>query len=828
MSASASFASAEDRPETAVPPSRGAIVALCAISKSFGPTLANDSVDLSVAPGDVIGLVGGNGAGKSTLMRILGGITAPDGGVVEIDGQPLARERYGPIAAQARGIRVVHQELSLCSNLSVAENFFLESPDAARPLPGWRRAYRQRAHRALDTVFPDHRIDVDARVGHLPIGQRQMVEIARAAAAPAVRVLVLDEPTSSLGLARSLQLQAFVRERARQGLAFVFISHKLHEITQVATRIVVMRNGRIAWAGEAAGASVPMLVEVMGGDAERALREREGRVRPKGEVLARIAGDAVQGLGHEIALCAGEVVGLAGLDGSGQKEFLHRLFEAPRSAAHGIEARGETSFISGDRQHEGVFPLWDVLGNICISRFAKRPALSAVSDRAERAAVREPIARLRLDPERLSSDILDLSGGNQQKALVARAFVSNARIILLDDPTRGVDVAAKADFYALVDELARGDRLVVWHSTEDNEFLEADRVLVFGGGRVARELAGPEISEEAIVDASFAAHAGASKEASPDMPARSAWLDRLVKLVPFVTLGLVFAIMTSVNPATASAFGLDLLLGPAVALVLVALGQMFIVGGSEIDLGAGAFAGLTNVLSATLLVDQPGVGAACLIAAVVGYGLLAAAIQARKIPAIVVTLGASFIWSGIGYTLQPTPGGSSPAWLSSAFGWSVPGVPTSLLIILIAATAAFLIDKAPLGVVLRAFGNNPTALARGGWPAFRYGIIRYLIAGSFGLLAGLSLTAANSASDINAGSSFTLLSVAAVVMGGCSLGGGIVSVLGVVAGAVTLALIGAFLGAVDVSTDYNAAVQGLVLLAMLVLRTTFARREQAT
>ncbi|MFC5081300.1 ATP-binding cassette domain-containing protein [Microvirga arabica] len=816
--------------ENAPPAGAEPVVALFGITKAYGPTLANQAIDLTVGPGEIVGLVGGNGAGKSTLMRVLSGVTVPDEGSLAIGGKARSWNDYGPGEAQASGIRIVHQELSLCGNLTVAENFFLERPDAGGTRPGWRGSYRALARQWLDSIFPGHGIDVDAEVGRLPIGQRQMVEIARAASDPNLKLLVLDEPTSSLDPERSRQLRSFIKARAAGGVAFIFISHKLKEILEVTSRIVALRNGRLAWAGSVEGASVERLVEAMGGEAGASLRAGRQRhaARPAGDgrILARIAGEAVAPLGHPVELRSGEIVGLAGLEGNGQRDMLHRLFTA--GASGDVACHGPVSFVSGDRQREGVFPLWSVLENIGIGRIAGRPDISSISSKAELAAAAPTIERLRLDPARLQSNILELSGGNQQKALVARALAGDGEVVLLDDPTRGVDVNAKAEFYGVVADVASAGRLVVWHSTEDIEFLECDRVLVFSNGRIVRELVGQEISEEAIVNSSFL-QAAASREvagAAPK-PVRENPLGRLIGLMPFVSLVAVLGAMASVNPMVLSAFGLDLLLGSAVALTLIALAQMFIVGGSEIDLGAGAFAGVTNVISATLLVDNPAVGAAALLLAWLSYGLIAAIIHARKIPSIVVTLGASFIWVGIGYSLQPTPGGSSPEWLAALFTWQIPGVPTTIVLILLAGAAAVLIDRSPLGVVLRGFGSNAGALERGGWSVLRYSVIRYLIAGAFALVAGLSLTAINTASDINSGGPFTLLSIAAVVMGGCALLGGVISPIGVVVGSLTLSLIGALLGTLGVSTDYNAAVQGGLLLLILVLRMAVDRREDA-
>jgi ribose transport system ATP-binding protein len=807
-------------------PSAAAIVAMNDITKAFGSTLANDRVALIVKSGAIVGLVGGNGAGKSTLMRALCGVSHPDSGTLELDGKLTSWDRFGPAEAQSHGIRIVHQELSLCGNLTVAENFFLEAPDLAHPVPGWRRAYRERARKALDFVFPGHGIDVDTVVDDLSLGQRQMTEIARAATAPHVRVLILDEPTSSLDLERSRQLRAFIHREAARGLATIFISHKLHEIVDVATEVLVLRNGRMAWRGAAADTSITALVDIMGGGSDAVLRRAHGATdaveRP---VRVRIRGARVEKLGGEIALHEGEIVGLAGLEGAGQKEFLHDLYAASSRSDGMIERSGAASFVSGDRQREGVFPFWSVFANIDIERVARRFALAPFAVAADQAVIAGAGAKLRLDPDRFSSGILDLSGGNQQKALVGRALVNSSPIILLDDPTRGVDVAAKAEFYRLFAETAAEGRLIVWLSTEDIEFIECDRVLVFSKGRIVEELKRDQITEDAIVGASFSEQIARGGGADGLRDRGRDWGKTAISAAPFVSLIAVLGIMMLVNHATATVFGIDLLLSPSIALVLIAVGQMFIIGGSEIDLSIGAFAGLMNVVSATLLVSQPVLGIAVIILAIIAYSLLGALIQLRRIPAIVVTLGASFVWMGTGYSLQPSPGGSSPDWLTALFGWSVPHVPTSVIIILIVAVVGAALDRTPLGVVLRAFGNNAPALARSGWSALWHGVIRYGLAGIFGTIAGLSLTAVNTASDVNVGAPFTLSSIAAVVIGGCSLIGGMLSPWGVIAGAVVLSLIGALLGALNVSTDYNAAVQGLLLLGMLGLRATLIRRR---
>jgi ribose transport system ATP-binding protein len=567
--------------------------------------------------------------------------------------------------------------------------------------------------------------------------------------------------------------------------------------------------------------TLPDLMSAVGGRATLAETEPLASSGAEGPALVRLGGALTSALGHEVELRAGEVVGLAGLEGGGQKALLRRIREAEGLRGGEVERLARASFVSGDRKTEGVLPLWSVLRNIAIGRVAAAPPQRAVHLGAESAVAREWAERLSLAPERLGDGILDLSGGNQQKALLARGMVDASPIVLLDDPTRGVDIGAKRDFYRVLRQVASEGRLAVWHSTEDAEFLECDRVLVLSHGRIVADLRGASITEEAIIAQSFATPDGTDtvhRRAAPPT-------ERVFGAVPFLGLALLVGLMAWINPLVLSGFGMQLLLAPAVTLVLVALAQMFVVGGSEVDLGVGNFVSMVNVLSATILVAAPLLGGLALAAGLGGYALLAVLIRTRGIPAIVATLGASFIWSGVGRTVQPSPGGGAPDWLRAAFDWQIPGLPTPLALILAAGAVALLIDRSPLGVVLRGFGAAPEALARLGWSPLRYSVWRYVIAGAFAMAAGLYLTAMNGASDVRVGGSYTLLSVAGIVVGGCALLGGRINPLGVVAGAVTLALIGAALAMLGVGTDFNALVQGSLLVAILGLRTALGGKR---
>ncbi len=461
--------------------------------------------------------------------------------------------------------------------------------------------------------------------------------------------------------------------------------------------------------------------------------------------------------------------------------------------------------------------------NMTVARHARRLPWRGVSAAAERDWTAPWRERFSFTTSALERPILQLSGGNQQKALMSRALIDGADVILLNDPTRGVDVGVKREFYGVLRDAASTGKLVVWYSSEDAEFLECSRVLVFRHGKLATEMPGREATRENLGAAFFGpAEVRAASQKKEDSKARRlptlpGWL------VPLAALLVVLVAIGMNNPRALSPFGLGLLLSTAVPLVLVSLGQMFVVGRSEINLGIGAFAGLANVVSATLLVDRPTLGILALAAGIAAYAALGWAIHVRKIPAIVATLGSAFVWTGLGYILQPAPGGSSPEWLTAIFNLPIPFVPPPMWIMLLATLAAVWLTRSRLGVVQRGFGNNETAMRQLGWPAARAHVITYVLSALFGLAAGVCLTGVNTASDVNAASSYTLLSVAAVVMGGCDLVGGRIEPVGVVFAAVTLSLLGTLLGFLRLSSDNIAAVQGLLLIGIVVLRTVWAR-----
>lgn len=810
----------------------GAFLHASGVTKIYGPTVANKDVQISISGGEVVGLVGANGAGKSTLMRVLSGVTIPDDGRMEICGNSIEWGEYNPIQASSRGIRVVYQELSLCTNLTVYENFYIEQSRHFTEMTRWRETARAIAKKALERVFPGNLIDVNAVLSTLTITQQQMVEIARAVSDESLRLLILDEPTSSLGAEQTNQLMQFIDGERQKGLSFIFITHRLSEIIRVADRVYVMQNGKINWTGNVSETSEVHLVQKMGeqkaaADTSSDIEGRESAGTDKKKVTGaaeidtgvrvnNLTTDVLENISLDFS--AGQIVGIAGLEGSGQRELIRTIFSPDSKARRSIEINGKIAYVTGDRKKEGIFPLWSIAKNMVMTKVAHNRLFRKIRKDEGKDRIDEWFSKLKIVSAGEDSLITSLSGGNQQKVLIARALMADADIIILDDPTRGVDINTKRDLYALLRQITQQGKLVIWYSSEDDEFTFCDKVVVMRSGRQVAILEKEEITKDAIIQASFSGEQ--KKKAGADIGERAQRfrLDLGGIIIPLATMVLIFVLSGILTPSVFSRFGIDLLIGGSIPLIFATLAQMYIIGLSMVDLGIGAFMGLTNVLGATLLFTHPLLGAVTLIGCIGIYALMGVLIHTRQIPAIIVTLGMSFVWTGIGYSIQNIPGGQAPGWLSGFFSLNSPIVPLSVILVIAAAVVIFFLYRTRYGTVLRGFGNNPQSMEQSGWSAVKAYAVGFAIAGVLGCLGGLSVTGITTASDVNATQSYTLLTVAAVVMGGGMLTGGKVSPLGAVFGAITLSLIGSLLGFLNISSNWVAAVQGGILILILALR----------
>jgi ribose transport system ATP-binding protein len=406
--------------------------------------------------------------------------------------------------AHQHGIRCVFQELSLCPNLTVAENARIFH----RTLKGW--GWRKRASQLigamLDEIFPGHDIAPGDIVGDLPIGRRQMVEIARAFTvtdAP-LRLVILDEPTSSLDAVTAGQLLTFVRREVSGGLSVILISHMLGEILGSSSRIVVMKDGTVVAAREANAFTRDSLVAAMGTVAEHRTAQAAPSTGFRRAVQAVVdARPAAQLDDRKLKAHKGEVVGLAGLAGHGQTRMLLQIFANAKKRYTETKVAAPVALIAGDRQSDGIFPLWSIGENVTIGSLGSLVKHALIDRAATEGMAATWHKKLRIKTPDMNHNILSLSGGNQQKALFARALGSKAEIVLMDDPMRGVDVGTKLEVYDLIKEEAGAGRTFLWYTTEIDELSNCDHVYVFRNGQIVDDIPRAELTEERVLRASF-------------------------------------------------------------------------------------------------------------------------------------------------------------------------------------------------------------------------------------------------------------------------------------------------------------------------------------
>jgi erythritol transport system ATP-binding protein len=490
------------------------------VTKVFPGTTALEDVTFDVHEGQVNVLVGENGAGKSTLMKILAGVEQPTRGRVLMDGEPVHLPSV--TAATAHGVGIIFQELNLCPNLSVLDNLFLAQEQTRGPVID-RKAQRARALELMTRLEQD--IDPDELVSNLRIGQQQIVEIAKALTRD-VRVLIMDEPTSALSQTEVEGLFRIIRDLKARGVSIVYISHKLDELLQVGDRITVLRDGRVVAHAEAADVDVPWIIEQMVGRAPASLFTRTEHTQ--GEVLLRVEDVTLRRLGGgflldhvSLEVHAGEILGLYGLMGAGRTELMEVLagvrpeasgevwLDGTRLDHSAVADRIDSGIVlvPEDRKTDGLIEALSVAHNMVLAslkRYLRRFYLSAAS---ERSAVDQMISDLSVRVTERSQPITSLSGGNQQKVVVAKGLLTTPKVLMLDEPTRGIDVGAKSEIFQIMNRLAEEGYGIIFVSSELKEVLAmSDRILVLSKGAITAEYNRDEASEEKLVAASAVGH----------------------------------------------------------------------------------------------------------------------------------------------------------------------------------------------------------------------------------------------------------------------------------------------------------------------------------
>lgn len=458
------------------------------VSKHYGGVTALRNARLELRAGEVHALIGENGAGKSTLARILAGSTRPDTATIRIGGEPASI--HHPVDAQRLGIGIIYEELDLFPNLTAGENIVIGNLRARGGMEAFCRPFLQQA--GLD-------IGVRTITGALPIGQRQLLAIARALSMDA-RIILMDEPTSSLGDDAVERLFGLIRALRERGVAIVYVSHKMDEIFRIADRITVLRDGQTIETLETAATTPAAIIRLMVGR-DLAIDARPPRV--SGEVVLQVKNLTTRKLrGVSFDLKRGEVLGLAGLVGSGRSELGAALHGLDPIRSGSIVCHGRVGLVPEDRRTEGLMMSMSVTENATLAVLARLQRAGFIQT-AEEARALAPVAnRLALRCPSPAAAVQTLSGGNQQKVLLARWLLANPDVLFLDDPARGIDVGAKQDIYRIIDELAAAGKGVILVSSELPELLRcADRIAVMNDGRLAAIYDAKEATQEMIMEA---------------------------------------------------------------------------------------------------------------------------------------------------------------------------------------------------------------------------------------------------------------------------------------------------------------------------------------
>ncbi len=815
------------------------ILKLSGISKFYARIAALTDVSVTFRTGEVHAILGENGAGKSTMMNVIAGAIRPDLGTIEFEGRVVAS--MSPETAASLGIAISYQHPAILDDLSVLENLRVSLPAAL--FAG--NAPRAVAQAMLDQVGLT--VPLQARSESLTVAQKQLLEIAKALAIRP-KVLILDEPTASLDQDATDMLFARIREVVKAGTSVIYITHRLAELRQIAHRVTVLRDGRLAGSGLVEEVSDQDLLGMIVG------RTLGSAFPPKpdstGDINLSVTGLTGQNFsGVSFTVARGEILGVAGVAGNGQAELMRALAGLQPSKGD-VRLGGQSlsnhdmlkqaAFMPSDRHAEGLAGGLTIRENAAISALDKFSSFGIVNRKAEMAQVTDVFRALAVKAPSMEAAVKSLSGGNQQKVVMARALLSEPGLIVADEPTQGVDVGARSEIYRILREVSSRGIPVIVNSSDAAE-LEGlcDKVIVMSRGQVVETLTGHDVDEARIVAAAVSAltHVDRAENLHPKARA-SGWRHFLQSdNAPAVPLSLVIVLLAlygfSQNSHFLSSFNVGNILMLATALGFIALGQTVAMLLAGIDLSVGPLAGFLVVVASFFITEgqSPEVmalGFALMLglAVVVGMvnGLL---IRFASFTPIAATLAMYIGLQGCSFILRDSPGGYIDSNVVAWITWQIGPLPVAFVVLVLVALAAeHLLRNRRIGWQLRATGSNEDSARRIGLRIDRTFVAGYVVSALLTVLGAVMLMAQIGVGDPAQGSNYTLASITAVVLGGTSLRGGRGTFIGTVLGAILLTEVLNAVSFLGLSQTYQYVFQGaLILVAALIYATV---RERST
>jgi len=818
-------------------------IRLSEITKLYSGVPALSDVTVEFHPGEVHAILGENGAGKSTLMNIISGVLETDQGVVDFEGQrvsPLTPEK-----AVALGIAISYQHPAVLEDLSVIENLRVALP--ASVFAGG--APQDIARQMLDEV--GLHVPLQARADGLTVSQRHLLEIAKALAMQP-KVLILDEPTAALDQESTDMLFGRIRDIVAKGTSVIYITHRLAELRQIADRVTVLRDGRVRGNALVSEVTDETLLNMIVG------RALASAFPPKSQDAAPDINFSVRSLtGHKFRdvsfdVGKGQIIGVAGVDGNGQSELVRALAGLQawsgevqlggKTLSH-AQLKAKAAFMPSDRHSEGLASDLTVRENATFAALNKFSTFGVLSRQRELQTVNAVFDSLAVKTPSIDARILSLSGGNQQKVVMARALISEPGVIIADEPTQGVDVGARFEIYRILREVSHAGTPVIINSSDAAE-LEGlcDVVIVMSQGRVVETLRGEDIKEANIVAAAVKAetHADGAGTANASKSTVGKGLRHFLQTdnATAVPLALVVALLAlyvyGENSNYLSFFNISNILLLATALGFIAMGQTIALMMGGIDLSVGPLAGFLVVVASFFINDGQTTSMIALGFLLVFAGALVIGtingclIRFANFTPIAATLAMYIGLQGMSFVLRDGPGGYINFAVMDFLTWKFGPLPLAFLVLVVfALVGEYLLRSKRIGWQLRAVGSHEDSARRMGIRTDRVFVLGYISVSLLTACGAIMLMAQIGVGDPQQGINYTLSSITAVVLGGTSLRGGRGTFIGTVLGAILLTEVLNAVSFLGLSQTYQYVYQGgLILIAALIYSTARKRAEQ--
>lgn len=813
------------------------------ICKSFHTVKAVNDVSFEIGRGEVHAICGENGAGKSTLMNLISGVYRYDSGEMKLEGKPYCPKN--PAEARKAGVSIVFQELSMFSQQTTEMNIF-----AGKELTKFgfldHKKMRERTQKVLDEM--ELNIDLDVPVQQLSIGQRQWIEIARAIADEA-KVLILDEPNSALNMYETEILFRLIREQTAKGMTIIYISHRMDEVFDISDRITVMRDGRYIQTLNTKDTNVDEIISLMLGHDAKCVYTRAPS--EKGEVVLDVEKLSAPGLQDvSFSVRAGEVVGLSGLSGSGYEVLLKVLFGLEHFTEGTITMDGEQiapsspleamkkhiAMVPSDRRDTGLMTDWSIGRNIAQSILRLNSKHGLLQHKENKKVAEEYIKKLNVICTSQESRVIELSGGNQQKVLLAKWLATHPRLLILDDPTRGIDVGAKQEIYQLIDRLTSQGFAVILTSSEIDELTAlSDRILLFRNGKHIKTVdygtTKGTILKYIAVDTEHTQQQN-QQVCTADESRKSPLLKKAKKMFSFKEIGVLMALVAVIAgfgifvPSFMTAENLAVILKQMSILGILTFGMTFVFCANEVDLSVGMILNATMACVALLMTRTQINPWVCVLigmcfSTALGTinGLLAVAFD---LPTIVITLGTMSIYRGLalvlndGKTISNLP---ESTFLDVArykvFGISLLAVIT--LVVFVICAILFRHNKIARHLLLA--GDNSAAAKKRG---INTQALRVFVMAFSGFMCGLAamLTLSNlTSADTTTGNGYEMSAIGAVVIGGTKMGGGAGTMWGSLIGIALVTVIQNGLVFLGLQSAWRSLFVGITMIAAIAIDT---------